>query len=470
MKRSFSLGAESPSRAARKLNKALYGVLDNVKRRLSFSSRDETSQACAGFGDLSLAVDEDRKANRKSAASSFSNISAKASSVGCECALERDLVESGRGWTGSTRIMPDSAIAGQLHDVASEIDGKLSFTASGRSKYPDWANVPPDFLERLAHHLKDSCAEEDWKSLQTVFAAASVCRRWRDAVTRVCFERSYEGSNTRKRFGKSLSDRMLCHPSQLLERFATEEETIRCYIVREKHRGPLGASTKRYKLVLGADYSKPGKTLLVAEHQLFATKSAYNVYLNDADCSASRRKLGQLVSSPYGTVFDIYSTPDLKSGSIRRTSSGTVKYTFKMLGGRGPRSVQVNMASEETSNERDLRYGYSKSKDKIHDSNDGRRDDIVSHALDNDEFEFENKLPRWHDLLQCWCLDFGGRVKCASVKNFQLVTKNSPEEIILQFGKVDSNVFTMDFQPSFLSAQRAFMISLSSFDAKLSCF
>merc|ERR1712094_103731 len=72
----------------------------------------------------------------------------------------------------------------------------------------------------------------------------------------------------------------------------------------------------------------------------------------------------------------------------------------------------------------------------------------------------ENKLPRWHELLQCWCLDFGGRVKCASVKNFQLVSRDDPEEIILQFGKVEPDVFTMDFRPRLLSAQQAFMICL----------
>uniref|UniRef100_A0A452Z779 Tubby C-terminal domain-containing protein n=1 Tax=Aegilops tauschii subsp. strangulata TaxID=200361 RepID=A0A452Z779_AEGTS len=31
-----------------------------------------------------------------------------------------------------------------------------------------------------------------------------------------------------------------------------------------------------------------------------------------------------------------------------------------------------------------------------------------------------NKVPRWHEQLQCWCLNFRGRVTIASVKNFQL--------------------------------------------------
>jgi hypothetical protein len=46
-----------------------------------------------------------------------------------------------------------------------------------------------------------------------------------------------------------------------------------------------------------------------------------------------------------------------------------------------------------------------------------------------------NKAPRWHDELQCWCLDFQGRVTQASVKNFQLVHPDT-DVVVLQFGKV----------------------------------
>ncbi|XP_022861801.1 tubby-like F-box protein 6 isoform X1 [Olea europaea var. sylvestris] len=86
-----------------------------------------------------------------------------------------------------------------------------------------------------------------------------------------------------------------------------------------------------------------------------------------------------------------------------------------------------------------------------------------------------NKAPRWHEQLQCWCLNFHGRVIVASVKNFQLVA--SPEsgtvgseqgKVILQFGKVGKDVFTMDYLYP-ISAFQAFAISLSSFDTKIAC-
>jgi len=71
-------------------------------------------------------------------------------------------------------------------------------------------------------------------------------------------------------------------------------------------------------------------------------------------------------------------------------------------------------------------------------------------------------------------LDFRGRVTLASVKNFQLVAGNNETDaenaspIVLQFGKVGKNTFTMDFQYP-LSVMQAFSICLSAFDFKLAC-
>lgn len=89
----------------------------------------------------------------------------------------------------------------------------------------------------------------------------------------------------------------------------------------------------------------------------------------------------------------------------------------------------------------------------------------------------KNKTPRWHEQLQCWCLNFRGRVTVASVKNFQLVAAVSPsenvpaseqEKVILQFGKIGKDIFTMDYRYP-LSAFQAFAICLSSFDTKPVC-
>lgn len=116
---------------------------------------------------------------------------------------------------------------------------------------------------------------------------------------------------------------------------------------------------------------------------------------------------------------------------------------------------------------------------------------IAGGRLDEEESEtkerplvLRNKPPRWHEQLQCWCLNFRGRVTIASVKNFQLIAATTPppagaptpsqpapsdpDKVILQFGKVARDMFTMDYRYP-LSAFQAFAICLSSFDTKLAC-
>ncbi|KAK9095334.1 hypothetical protein Scep_026803 [Stephania cephalantha] len=87
----------------------------------------------------------------------------------------------------------------------------------------------------------------------------------------------------------------------------------------------------------------------------------------------------------------------------------------------------------------------------------------------------KNKSLRWHEQLQCWCLNLRGRVTVASVKNFQLVASpehrqpsQEHEKVILQFGKVGKDLFTMDYRYPILAFQ-AFAICLSSFDTKIAC-
>ena len=71
--------------------------------------------------------------------------------------------------------------------------------------------------------------------------------------------------------------------------------------------------------------------------------------------------------------------------------------------------------------------------------------------------------------MQAYCLNFNGRVTHASVKNFQLVDEaDEDERVVLQFGKVGKDMFTMDFQWP-MNATQAFAICLTSFDSKLAC-
>jgi len=78
--------------------------------------------------------------------------------------------------------------------------------------------------------------------------------------------------------------------------------------------------------------------------------------------------------------------------------------------------------------------------------------------------QFVNCSPKWDNTVHAYILDFGGRVTQPSVKNFILGYKDNEEKIVLTFGKVGDDDFTMDFTYP-LTPLQAFGICLSSFDA-----
>ena len=85
-----------------------------------------------------------------------------------------------------------------------------------------------------------------------------------------------------------------------------------------------------------------------------------------------------------------------------------------------------------------------------------------------------NKVPEFDTPLQMYTLDFKGRVKVPSVKNFQMCLwdPNDPDqskkggEVILQFGKIRDDIYALDYAWP-LSPQTAFAIALTSFDKKV---
>lgn len=108
-------------------------------------------------------------------------------------------------------------------------------------------------------------------------------------------------------------------------------------------------------------------------------------------------------------------------------------------------------------------------------SKSARIDSAPAQAQDEEKLVLKNKSPRWHEQLQCWCLNFRGRVTVASVKNFQLVASDENgaagqehDMVILQFGKIGKDLFTMDYRYP-ISAFQSFAICLSSFDTKIAC-
>ncbi|KAK4481338.1 hypothetical protein RD792_012223 [Penstemon davidsonii] len=275
-----------------------------------------------------------------------------------------------------------------------------------------------------------------------------------------------------------------------------------------------------------------GKFLLSAKRNRRTTCTEYVISIDaDSISRSSSSYIGKLRSNFLGTKFVIYDTqPPYNSSNISQPGSTSrrfyskkvspkvpsgnyniaqVTYELNVLGTRGPRKMHCIMHSIPLSAlepgstvpgqpelvprslEESFRstISYSKSIETSTEFNSARFSDIVGPCNEEGSsgkdrpLVLKNKAPRWHEQLQCWCLNFRGRVTVASVKNFQLIADmqptagaptpnqpnpSDPDKVILQFGKIGKDMFTMDYRYP-LSAFQAFAICLSSFDTKLAC-
>ncbi|CAL5386438.1 unnamed protein product [Camellia sinensis] len=372
-----------------------------------------------------------------------------------------------------------------------------------------WASLPPELLRDVIKRLEAS--ENTWPARKHVVACAAVCRSWREMCKEIVQSLEFSGKIT---FPVSLKQ-----PGH-------RDGTIQCFIKRDK-------ANLIYHLFLclsPALLVENGKFLLSAKRNRRTTCTEYVISMDADNISrSSSTYIGKLRSNFLGTKFIIYDTqPPYNSPHISppgRTSRwfyskkvspkvptrsydiAQVKYELNVLGTRGPRRMHCVIHSIPTSaldpggtvpgqpellprslEDSFRRISFSKSIDNSTEFSSSRFSDIIGPHEEGDEGKarplvLRNKAPRWHEQLQCWCLNFRGRVTVASVKNFQLIAATQPaagaptpsqrvqsdhDKIILQFGKVGKDMFTMDYRYP-LSAFQAFAICLSSFDTKLAC-
>lgn len=352
-----------------------------------------------------------------------------------------------------------------------------------------WANMPPELLRDVLMRIEAS--ESTWPPRKNVVACAGVCRSWREITKEIV--------KTPELSGKLTFPISLKQPGP-------RGSLLQCYIKRNR-------SNQTYHLYLGLNQASTddGKFLLAARKCRRPTCTDYIISLNADDVSkGSTTYIGKLRSNFLGTKFTVYDAqpPNAgarisKSRSTRRLGSRQVSprvpagnypvahisYELNVLGSRGPRRMQCVMDAipanaiepggvAPTQTEFVLSNVDSFPSFPFFRSKSNRTESLHSGPLSGPKDEMlvlKNKAPRWHEQLQCWCLNFNGRVTVASVKNFQLVASaehgvagQEHENVILQFGKVGKDVFTMDYQYP-ISAFQAFAICLSSFDTKIAC-
>jgi tubby-related protein 1 len=242
--------------------------------------------------------------------------------------------------------------------------------------------------------------------------------------------------------------------------------TLQCYIVRNK-KGLKNKMYPTYELYM----EEEDRFLLASKKRSKNKTSNYIISMDPKNLAKeSASYLGKLRSNFVGTEFVIYDKGinpkevDEESASISlmtvRQELGVVLYESNILGSRGPRKMVAIVPSVRKDGTRAV-FRPLTEKDGV----------LNKYKADNNSQDLtvlSNKPPKWNDQVGAYVLNFQGRVTMASVKNFQLVAQDDAETVILQFGRVGKDTFTMDLQNP-LSPLQAYAICLSSFDYKFAC-
>ncbi|XP_013864959.1 tubby-related protein 1 isoform X1 [Austrofundulus limnaeus] len=250
-----------------------------------------------------------------------------------------------------------------------------------------------------------------------------------------------------------------------LEKFvmqpAPQGVTVKCRVTRDQR----GVDKSLYPLYyLHLDNEK--KTFLLAgRKRKKSTTSNYLISIDATDLSRGGENfVGKLRSNLMGTKFTVFDNalnperalPDMSNA--RQELAGII-YETNVLGMKGPRRMTVIIP------------GMSKDNDRVplrpRNECDGLLVRYQNRRTEN-LIELHNKTPVWNEETTSHVLNFNGRVTQASVKNFQIVHSKDLDYIVMQFGRIADDIFTLDYNYP-LCAVQAFAIALSSFDGKIAC-
>ncbi|XP_040184609.1 tubby protein homolog [Rana temporaria] len=246
---------------------------------------------------------------------------------------------------------------------------------------------------------------------------------------------------------------------------APQGVTIKCRITRDK-KGMDRGMYPTYYLHLEREDGK--KVFLLAGRKRKKSKTSnYLISIDPTDLSRGGESfIGKLRSNLMGTKFTVYDngvnpvkTPSSLEASNLRQELAAICYETNVLGFKGPRKMSVIIPGMNMDHER-----VSIRPRNEHETLLSRWQNKSTESV----IELHNKTPVWNDDTQSYVLNFHGRVTQASVKNFQIIHDNDPDYIVMQFGRVAEDVFTMDYNYP-MCALQAFAIALSSFDSKLAC-
>ncbi|XP_075051809.1 tubby-related protein 1-like isoform X5 [Mixophyes fleayi] len=283
-------------------------------------------------------------------------------------------------------------------------------------------------------------------------------------------EEPVKNTNKRGKKGKKSKKKEECPPSPVIEvdnleefvlRPAPQGVTIKCKVTRDKKGMDRGWYPTYY---VHLDNDK--KVFLLAGRKRKKSKTSnYLISIDATDLSRGGENfIGKLRSNLMGTKFTVFDNgvnPDRANSdwSNVRQELAAIVYETNVLGFKGPRKMTVLIPGMDEDCKRvPIRP---------RNDNDGLLQRWQNKNMEN-VIELHNKSPVWNDETQSYVLNFHGRVTHPSIKNFQIVHSDDLDYVIMQFGRIADDAFTMDYKYPMCAVQ-AFAIALSSFDGKLAC-
>ncbi|XP_055724019.1 tubby-related protein 1-like [Salvelinus fontinalis] len=275
---------------------------------------------------------------------------------------------------------------------------------------------------------------------------------------------------TKKKKGKGKKKKEERPPSPDIEFDSLEEfvlqpaqqgVTVKCKMTRDKRGMDKGLYPTYY---LHLDNEKK-VFLLSGRKRKKSTTSNYLISIDPTDLSRGGENfIGKLRSNMMGTKFTVFDNalhPDraLPDMSNARQELAAIIYETNVLGIKGPRRLTVIIPGMGKDSER---VPIRPRRD-----NSGLLMKFQNRKMDN-LIELHNKTPTWNDDTASHVLNFNGRVTQASIKNFQIIHSKDEAYIVMQFGRVADDAFTLDYSYPMCAVQ-AFAIALSSFDGKITC-
>ncbi|VBB26685.1 unnamed protein product, partial [Acanthocheilonema viteae] len=260
---------------------------------------------------------------------------------------------------------------------------------------------------------------------------------------------------------------------------ARRNVTYKCRITRDK-KGVDRGIYPTYYLHLEKDEEKR-IFLLAARKRKKSTTANYLISIDPTDLRRYGNSfVGKVRSNALGTQFTLYDNGEnpKKSwviGDSIRQELAAVIYDTNVLGFKGPRKMTVlipGICDAENYRRQEIRplletiesffcktLIFEEQESILERWKNRKADDLIA---------MHNKSPVWNEDSQSYVLNFHGRVTQPSVKNFQIIHDADPKYIVMQFGRIGYDAFTMDFRYP-LSALQAFGIAMTSFHGKIAC-